>query len=85
MTTAKIAITVPQQVLRRARGAIRRGRARSLSAYVSEALAQKTMLDELDDLLAEMLATSGGPLTKAEVRAADRALDGPAGRRVVRR
>lgn len=83
MTTTKIAVTVPEQVLRQARGAVRRGRAASLSAYVSAALSQKTMLDDLEDLLDELLALSGGPLTAAEVRAADRVLDGP--RRRVRR
>ena len=85
MTTAKIAVTIPEQVLRQARGAVRRGQARSLSAYVSAALAQKTMLDDLDTLLTEMLAQTGGPLTKAEERAADLALDGPRPRRPVRR
>jgi hypothetical protein len=77
MTTAKIAVTVPRELLRRARGAVHRGRARSLSAYVSAALEQKTMLDDLDAMLQEMLAESGGPLTREELRRAGRALDGP--------
>ena len=85
MTTAKVAVTIPERVLRQARGAVRRGQARSLSAYVSAALVQQTMLDDLDQLLTEMLAESGGPLTKAEERAADLALDGPRRRRSVRR
>ena len=74
MTTAKIAVSVPQEVLRRARHAIRRGRAPSMSAYVAAALEQKTKLDDLEELLAEMLAQSGGPLTQAERRVADRVL-----------
>ena len=78
---AKIAVTVPEQVLRQARGAIRRGKAGSLSAYVSAALVQKTMLDDLGEMLDELLARTGGPLTKAEERAADRVLDGPVRRR----
>lgn len=81
MTTAKIAVTVPEQVLRRARGAVRRGKARSLSAYVSAALVQKSMLDELGEMLEEMLARTGGPLTRAEERAADLLLDGAPRRR----
>ena len=85
MTTAKIAITVPEQVLRHARGAVRRGKARSLSAYVSAALVQKNMLDDLGEMLTEMLARTGGPLTKAEERAADLALDGAPRRRTPRR
>jgi len=81
MTTVKIAVTVPELVLRRARGAVRRGKARSLSAYVSAALVQKSMLDDLGEMLEEMLARTGGPLTKAEERAADLVLDGVPRRR----
>jgi Arc/MetJ-type ribon-helix-helix transcriptional regulator len=78
MTTAKIAVSVPRDVLQRAQRAVRRGRAASMSAYVSAALAQKATLDELDDLLVEMLEQSGGPLRPAEIRAADAALAGGA-------
>ena len=77
MTAAKVAVTIPEAVLRRARGAVKRGHARTLSAYVSAALAEKTMLDDLETMLAEMLARTGGALTAAEARAADRVLDGP--------
>jgi hypothetical protein len=45
-----------------------------VSAYVASALEEKVKLDELAALLEEMLAESGGPLTPAERRAADRAL-----------
>jgi hypothetical protein len=75
MTTAKkIAISLPKDIADRARRAVRRGHAASVSAYVAVALEEKTKLDELSALLDEMLAESGGPLTKAEQRAADRAL-----------
>ncbi|HVV87892.1 MAG TPA: hypothetical protein VHE35_32855 [Kofleriaceae bacterium] len=77
MTVAKVAVTIPEALLRRARGAVKRGAARSLSAYVSAALAEKTTLDELERMLDGMLARTGGPLTAAEQRAADRALHGP--------
>ncbi|HEY6559935.1 MAG TPA: hypothetical protein VI072_21775 [Polyangiaceae bacterium] len=73
-TTEKIAISLPKNVAERARQAVRRGRAASVSAYVAAALEEKAKLDELSTLLAEMLAESGGPLTKAEKLAADRAL-----------
>ena len=76
MTKEKIAITLPPDVLRRARSAVRRGQAASLSAYVAAAVDQKTKLDELDALLDEMLAETGGTLTAAERRAADTALFG---------
>lgn len=74
MTTAKIAVSVPQEVLRRARRAVRRGRAPSMSAYVAAALEQKTKLDDLEELLAEMLSETGGPLTATERRVADRTI-----------
>jgi hypothetical protein len=76
MTTQKIAITVPQETLASARRAVRAGRAESLSAYVSRALEQKTMLDDLDSLLKELLKESGGPLTASEKRHADSVLSG---------
>ena len=75
MTTVhKIAISLPSRVAENARSAVRAGRAPSLSAYIASALEEKTKLDDLSTLLDEMLADSGGPLTAAERRAADRAL-----------
>ncbi len=73
-TTYKIAVSLPKLVADRARRAVRRGHAASVSAYVTAALEEKVKLDDLSALLDEMLAESGGPLTKAEQRAADRAL-----------
>jgi Arc/MetJ-type ribon-helix-helix transcriptional regulator len=72
--TAKIAISLPKEVAARARRAVRRGHAKSVSAYVAAALEEKVKLDDLATLLDEMLAESGGPLTTRERRAADRAL-----------
>ena len=74
MTTAKIAISVPEQILQKARRSMGKGNARSLSAYISHALEQQVMLDDLDSMLVEMLAASGGSLSASEVREADRAL-----------
>lgn len=79
-TTEKIAISLPRQTAARLRRAVKQGRAASASAYVASALDEKAKLDDLSDLLDEMLATSGGPLTAAEIRAADRAI-GVAGRK----
>ena len=72
--TAKIAISLPKEIADRARRAVRRGHADSVSAYVASALEEKVKLDDLSSLLDEMLAETGGPLTAAERRAADRAL-----------
>jgi Arc/MetJ-type ribon-helix-helix transcriptional regulator len=76
MTKAKIAVSLPEEVLQRARRAVQQGRAPNMSAYVAAAVAQKATLDELEDLLAEMLAETGGPLSAAERRAADDAILG---------
>ena len=74
MTTAKIAVSLPEEVLRRAQRAVRRGRAPSMSAYVAEALEQKSKGDDLEELLDEMLEETGGPLTAKERQWADRVL-----------
>jgi Arc/MetJ-type ribon-helix-helix transcriptional regulator len=77
----KIAISLPKELAARARRAVRQGRTPSVSAYIASALDEKSKLDELAALLDEMLAESGGPLTKAERRAADRKLGPRAARR----
>lgn len=70
----KLAVSLPRHAAESARRAVREGRAESVSAYVAEAIEDKAKLDDLAALLDEMLAESGGPLTAAERRAADRAL-----------
>jgi Arc/MetJ-type ribon-helix-helix transcriptional regulator len=77
MTTSKIAVSLPAALVARARKAVARGRADSVSAYVAAALAEKAKLDELGEMLDEMLAETGGPLTAAERHAADDALGIP--------
>ncbi len=76
MTAQKIAITVPEKTLASARRAVKAGKAESLSAYVSRAIEQKTMLDDLDALLEELLKETGGPLTSSERHWADSILSG---------
>lgn len=71
---AKIAVTLPRELVARARGAVSDGRATSVSAYVADALREKADGDELARLLDEMLAASGGPLTEPERREADAVL-----------
>ena len=81
MTTSKIAVSLPSELVDKARRAVARHRAESVSAYVASAVAEKAKLDELNELLQEMLAETGGPLTAAERRAADEALGLPRRRR----
>jgi Arc/MetJ-type ribon-helix-helix transcriptional regulator len=69
---AKIAVTLPTDLVESARSAVQAGRASSVSAYVAGALEERVKLDELDALLAEMLAETGGPLTEAERAEIDR-------------
>ena len=77
MTVAKITISIETRVLKGARGAIRRGRAKSLSAYISKAVEEKVADDDLMTMLDEMLEETGGPPTPEEEREAERALGIP--------
>lgn len=70
-TTAKLAISLPRPLAERARRAVRRGQAASVSSYVAAALEEKAKLDDLTALLDDMLAETGGPLTAAERRRID--------------
>ncbi len=74
MTTSKIAVSLPSELVEQAQRAVAEGRTPSVSAYVARALEEQAKLDDLASLLTEMLAESGGPLTAAERKAADRAL-----------
>jgi hypothetical protein len=77
----KLAVSLPTRTAESARRAVRRGQAASVSAYVAAAVEERAKLHDLEALLDEMLAESGGPLTAAERRTADRALGIPAARR----
>jgi Arc/MetJ-type ribon-helix-helix transcriptional regulator len=74
MTAAKIAISLPEAVLDRARRAVARGRAASVSAYVAQAIEEKAKVEDLAEMLRSMLAETGGPLAQREKREADEAL-----------
>jgi Arc/MetJ-type ribon-helix-helix transcriptional regulator len=71
---AKIAVSLPAELVEQAHRAVSEGRSASVSAYVAEAMEEKSKLDDLAALLDEMLAETGGPLTDDERAAADRAL-----------
>ena len=74
MNSQKIAVSLPGTLVDQARRAVRKGRATSVSAYVAAALEEKSKLDDLDGLLSEMLAQTGGPLSARERKQADAAL-----------
>ena len=74
MTKAKIAVTLPPDMVARARRAVRKGEVASVSAYVAAALEEKAKLEDLASMLDDMLEETGGPLSARERRAADQAL-----------
>ena len=51
MTTAKIALSMPAEVLRLAKKEVAAGRAKSLSAFVSQAVDEKLRREELASIL----------------------------------
>lgn len=61
MSTQKVAVTIPADLLRQAQAAVAAGRARSLSAYISQAVAQYQREQTLTDFLAAWAAESGEP------------------------
>jgi Arc/MetJ-type ribon-helix-helix transcriptional regulator len=77
MTMSKIAVSLPDALVGRARAAVAAGRATSVSAYVAAALEEKVKHDDLQALLQEMLRETGGPPSPDEVRDADALLDLP--------
>jgi hypothetical protein len=61
MTAAKIALTIPVDVLKLAKKEVGAGRAKSLSAYISQAVDEKLRRDELTAILDAMDADYGKP------------------------
>jgi hypothetical protein len=73
MNSAKVALSIPADVLRLAKREVAAGRAKSLSAFVSEAVDEKLYRDELSAILDAMDAEHGRP-TKAATAWAKRVL-----------
>lgn len=57
--TTKIAVSLPDEQVAAARKAVADGRAPSVSAYVSQALARRQQDDDLAALVAEMIIEHG--------------------------
>ncbi|MGH8906026.1 MAG: toxin-antitoxin system antitoxin subunit [Egibacteraceae bacterium] len=62
----KIAVSIPQELVGAARAEVVAGRAASLSAYVTQALAEKTQRDRLVEALDEMDRELGPPSAEDE-------------------
>jgi hypothetical protein len=61
MTSAKVALSIPAELLEQAKAEVAAGRAKNLSVFVSEALDQKLRRDELATILNAMDAEYGPP------------------------
>lgn len=68
MTVHKIAISLPDRALARAKRAVASGKARSVSAFIADAIERTADADDLERMLGEMLTETGGPPTLAERR-----------------
>ncbi len=76
---AKVAISLRQDVLKQVRERVASGQARSVSGYIEHAVVGQLAAEaDFDELIAEMLAATGGPPTKKERAAARRLLSGSA-------
>mgnify|MGYP001187822975 CR=1 FL=1 len=73
MTIAKVTLSIPDDVLRQAKKEVAKGRAKSLSSFVSEALGEKLMRSELAEILDVMDGEHGQP-TKSDRAWAKRVL-----------
>jgi hypothetical protein len=61
MSSAKVTLIIARDVLRRARQQVRHGRARSLSTFVTEAIAEKLRREALGGILDAMDERFGSP------------------------
>jgi hypothetical protein len=66
MQKARVTVTVRKDVLAKAERQVRRGRAKSVSAWVDAAMEEKARREELAALLTEMKAENGPPTAKEE-------------------
>jgi hypothetical protein len=61
MNSAKVALSIPAELLAQAKAEVATGRAKNLSVFVSEALDQRLRRDELAIILDTMDAEHGPP------------------------
>jgi len=71
MQKARVTVTVRRQVLAKAERQVKRGRAKSVSAWVDSAMEEKARREDLAALLAEMKAENGPATAKDEQWARD--------------
>jgi hypothetical protein len=66
MQKARMTVTVRREILSKAERQVKKGRAKSVSAWVDAAMEEKARREELTTLLAEMKAENGPPTAKEE-------------------
>jgi Arc/MetJ-type ribon-helix-helix transcriptional regulator len=66
MHKARITVTVRKALLAKAERQVKRGKARSLSAWVDSAIEEKAQREDIAALLAEMRADNGPPAAEEE-------------------
>ena len=66
MSAAKVAVTVPAEILKLAKQQVKAGHAKSLSALVTQALDEKVSRNALADILDAMDAEHGKPNRAAQ-------------------
>jgi len=64
MTTAKIAISIDRAQLQKVHEAVRIGRAKSISAYISRAIERQAREDSLAQIVRDLIAEHGEPSAK---------------------
>ncbi|MBI5532720.1 MAG: hypothetical protein HY898_08405 [Deltaproteobacteria bacterium] len=68
--TRKLAISLPDQTLDRAKAAVRRGKARNVSNYIALLIDQESASESFEEMIADWLRESGA--SDQEIRAAER-------------
>jgi antitoxin ParD1/3/4 len=71
MRTERVTVSLPAELMAEARNAVRRGAARSISAYVADALSARQLRDQSLAALADLY---GGPPPADELAQARRTL-----------
>lgn len=66
MRKTRVTVTVRREVLKRAERQVKRGRAKSVSAWIDSAMEEKARREDLAALLTEMRAENGPPTKEEE-------------------
>src|SRR5690349_8083583 len=73
MTMSKIAITLPEEQLKRVHREVRAGRADSVSGYIARVLAEQERRESLREVLRDLITEHGEPKTRGRTMGKTRA------------